>query len=90
VGGLAGDAPNFPGERPRRAIHVDRPASFSAKDGGVGAAQVQFPGMLGLRRDWLPRILLAVFSPSALYACTREENCSAGSTLHARYADKVM
>lgn len=68
MGGLADDAPNFPGERPRRAIHVDRPASFSAKDGGVGAAQVQFPGMLGLRRDWLPRIRFAVFSPNTLDA----------------------
>ena len=28
----SGDAPSsFPGERPRRAIHVDRPTSFSAK-----------------------------------------------------------
>ena len=49
---------------------------FLQKDGGVVPVQrCSFrPGMLRLRRDSLPRILLAVFSPDTLYACAREKN----------------
>ena len=68
----SGDAPSsFPGERPRRAIHVDRPTSFSAKGcAGAVSGRVCFACVaIGCRGS-----SCYTFSKHALRLCEGEES----------------